>query len=152
MQQSFKLWVEASSDGGTTWDAIGRYGSHDTWAVYSTGDFVYEVLDLSSYAGESLLIRFRFDSTAGSYNYGEWYLDDIKVFYNQTPSAVALLSPSGGEVIPSDSTYIIEWVAPSQAETFKLMHSTDHGTTWKVIEEGLTGTSYCWQVPRTGRE
>jgi hypothetical protein len=63
---------------------------------------------------------------------------------------VTLLSPIGGEVVPSDSTYVIEWVAPPKAVTFKLMYSFDHGTTWKLIEDDVTGTSYCWQVPITG--
>jgi len=81
LDPSFKLWVEVSANGGATWDTIGKYGSYDTWATYSTGDFVYEVLDLSGYAGTgNLLTRFRFDSTAGWYFYGDWYLDDVKVF------------------------------------------------------------------------
>jgi hypothetical protein len=151
LDQGFKLWVEASADDGTTWDPIGKYGSHETSAAYSTGDFIYEVLDLSDYAGvDHLLIRFRFDSMAGSGSYGDWFLDDVNVFHSLVPKTVALLSPAGGEVIPSASTYVVEWEAPPKAETFKLLYSFDHGTTWKPIEAGVRGNSYCWQVPRTG--
>lgn len=151
LDPSFKLWVEASGNNGASWDLIGKYGSYDTWAAYSTGDFVYEVLDLSNYAGsKNLLIRFRFDSTAEYYYYGDWFLDDIKVFYSLIPKSVTLLLPHGGEIIPSGSTYLIEWEAPLKAETFKLMYSIDNGTTWKLIKDGVRGTSYCWQVPNTG--
>jgi hypothetical protein len=150
LDPSFKLWVEASADDGTTWDPIGKYGSHGTWAAYSTGDFIYEILDLSDYAGvDHLLIRFRFDSSAGSGSYGDWFLDDINVFHRLVPKSVTLFSPAGGEVIPSASTHVIEWEAPPEAETFKLLYSIDHGTTWKLIKDGVRGNSYCWQVPRT---
>jgi hypothetical protein len=151
LDRGFKLWVEASADDGTTWDPLGKYGSHETSAAYSTGDFVYEVLDLSSYAGAgNLLIRFHFDSMAGSGSYGDWFLDDVNVFHSLVPKKVALLSPAGGEVIPAASTYVIEWEAPPKAETFKLLYSADKGTTWKLIEAGVRGNSYCWHVPRTG--
>jgi hypothetical protein len=151
LDRGFKLWVEASADDGITWDPIGKYGSHETSAVYSTGDFIYEILNLSDYAGvDHLLIRFRFDSLAGSGSYGDWFLDDVKVFHRLVPKEVALLSPAGGEVIPSAWTYVVEWEAPPKAETFKLLYSFDQGTTWKPIEAGVRGNSYCWQVPRTG--
>jgi hypothetical protein len=60
---------------------------------------------------------------------------------------VKLLTPNGGEVIPSGSTHSIQWKASSQAVTFKLQLSMDNGTTWIPIAESLTGTSYTWQVP-----
>jgi hypothetical protein len=60
---------------------------------------------------------------------------------------VKLLTPNGGEVIPSGSTRPIEWKASSQAVTFKLELSMDNATTWIPIAESLTGTSYTWQVP-----
>ena len=60
---------------------------------------------------------------------------------------VTLLSPNGGEVIPSGSPYTIEWGAPPEAETFKLKFSPDNGATWELIEEELAGTSYDSEVP-----
>jgi hypothetical protein len=69
------------------------------------------------------------------------------------PAKVTLFAPNGGETIPSSSTYEIRWGAPPEATTFKLFYSLDNGTTWKSINTGapLTGSSYLWQVPKTGR-
>ena len=58
-----------------------------------------------------------------------------------------LLTPNGGEIIPSGSGYTIEWGAPPEAETFKLRFSPDNGANWELIQEELTGTSYESEVP-----
>jgi hypothetical protein len=62
---------------------------------------------------------------------------------------VALLSPDGGEFIPSGSIYKIEWKAPAEAATFKLKYSLNNGLTWLPIEgaSGVQGISYDWAVP-----
>jgi hypothetical protein len=62
---------------------------------------------------------------------------------------VQLLSPNGGEVLPSGSLYSIQWGAPSEAVTFKLEYSKNNGKKWKKIVEGVTGSGYVWQVPAT---
>jgi hypothetical protein len=52
------------------------------------------------------------------------------------------------QILPSGSTFTIQWEAPSQAVKFKLLYSMDNGTTWKPIHKGfVTGTSYEWRVP-----
>ena len=100
LDQSFVLWVEVSTDGGANWNWVGRYGSYDHWDNYSTEDFVQEVLDLNDYAGEDqVLLRFRFDWTAGWYYSGVWYLDDIKVFQCGCPCDVS----GDGELTPQDA-------------------------------------------------
>jgi hypothetical protein len=60
---------------------------------------------------------------------------------------VELLSPDGGEVIASGSTYQnIEWGAPLEADHFKLLYSIDNGLSWKTIDRDITGTAYPWPV------
>jgi hypothetical protein len=89
LDPSFQLWVEVSTDGGTSWKWIDRYGSYDTWDGYSTGDFVQEVIDLNEYAGQDpVIIRFRFDWTAGWYYYGIWYIDDVQLFDISAPKPI----------------------------------------------------------------
>ncbi len=63
------------------------------------------------------------------------------------PLSVTLLSPNGGEVVSSGSTWEIGWGAPSQAVKFKLQYSTDNGATWKTIGTNLSGMTYKWTVP-----
>jgi hypothetical protein len=60
---------------------------------------------------------------------------------------VQLLTPNGGEILPSGSLYSIQWGAPSEALSFKLEYSTNNGQSWKRIVDGATGTGYVWQVP-----
>jgi cysteine-rich repeat protein len=58
-----------------------------------------------------------------------------------------LLSPNGGETIPSGSIYTIRWTAPPGAVKFTLKYSINNGSTWKLIASNRTGTSYDWHVP-----
>ncbi len=62
-------------------------------------------------------------------------------------NGLALTSPNGGEVIPSGSTYTIQWVAPPEMVSFELKYSMNNGTSWRTIESGITETSYRWAVP-----
>jgi hypothetical protein len=61
---------------------------------------------------------------------------------------VTLLTPDGGEVLPSGSPYIIQWGAPPEAESFKLLLSMNGGKTWTVLDKGIAERSYSWQVPK----
>jgi hypothetical protein len=60
---------------------------------------------------------------------------------------VTLLSPNGGEAIPSGSIYTIQWEAPPEAVKFDLQYSKNNGATWELIENNVTGTSYDWSMP-----
>ncbi|MBP1698928.1 MAG: hypothetical protein H6Q41_4116, partial [Deltaproteobacteria bacterium] len=62
-----------------------------------------------------------------------------------------VLSPNGGEIVPSGSTHTIEWEAIGDLVsdlTYTVEYSTDGGSTWKLIAEGLTGTTHGWTVPK----
>ena len=69
--------------------------------------------------------------------------------YLAIPSSqdVEVISPNGGELIPSGSTYPISWGASPEAVKFTLRYSINNGATWKVIASNVTGTSYNWGVP-----
>jgi hypothetical protein len=61
---------------------------------------------------------------------------------------VRVFSPNGGEVIASGSAdETIEWGAPQETDSFKLLYSVDDGLTWETVDEGLQATSYTWSVP-----
>ena len=63
-------------------------------------------------------------------------------------SAVKLLSPNGGDVLPTNSLYPVQWQAPPRATKFALEYSLDNGTAWTLIAKNLQGTSYNWKVPK----
>jgi hypothetical protein len=62
-------------------------------------------------------------------------------------NAVTVLTPNGGEVIPSGSTCSIWWGAPPEAVNFDLWYSIDNGSTWENIANNVGGTSYNWVAP-----
>ncbi|RMG00460.1 MAG: choice-of-anchor D domain-containing protein [Nitrospirae bacterium] len=64
--------------------------------------------------------------------------------------AIELVSPNGGESIPSGTVRQIQWLAPPEAVDFNLRYSCDGGANWSVIGRNVTGTTYDWQVPVYG--
>jgi len=67
-------------------------------------------------------------------------------------TAVKLLAPNGGEIIPSGRPdYPISWEAPPEAVSFNLTYSLDNGLTWIPIASNVPGASYNsynWSVPK----
>lgn len=64
-------------------------------------------------------------------------------------SAVTLLAPGPAHVIPSGSSYRIQWDAPPRATTFKVLYSPDNGVSWKTLTSGgnIAEKYYDWTVP-----
>jgi FtsP/CotA-like multicopper oxidase with cupredoxin domain len=60
---------------------------------------------------------------------------------------VAVLSPNGGESLPSGGNYMIQWTAVPEAVKFILRYSCDGGASWTRIAKNVTGLSYNWSVP-----
>ena len=65
-----------------------------------------------------------------------------------TADRVILLQPNGGDIVTSGNpSYMIEWIAPPEATSFKLQLSVDNGVTWSLIQNPVLGpTSYNWTV------
>jgi C1A family cysteine protease len=72
---------------------------------------------------------------------------DRNIIATFTQTSVIILQPNGGEVIPSGSTYEVQWRAPSKAVTFTLLYSLNNGTTWNLIKRGIIDKSFNWAVP-----
>ena len=67
-------YVDASTDGGTTWTEL----THYTNTIQST--WTYEQLDLRAYQETPVLIRFRLqDNGDGHYNANGWDIDDVEI-------------------------------------------------------------------------
>jgi hypothetical protein len=60
-------------------------------------------------------------------------------------NTATVITPNGGEIISSGSTYTVQWGAAFNAAD--LQYSTNNGSTWKTIVSKVTGTSYDWYVP-----
>jgi prepilin-type N-terminal cleavage/methylation domain-containing protein len=68
-----KKFVEISTNGGTNWTRLSQItGASQIWRRIS--------INLSSYIGHTVKIRFRFDTIDALYNnYEGWYIDDVKI-------------------------------------------------------------------------
>jgi hypothetical protein len=65
----------------------------------------------------------------------------------ESTSALTLVIPNGGEVLPSGGIFGICWNAPLNATKFTLKYSTDNGVTWDPLKSvtGLNCTN--WEIP-----
>ena len=63
-------------------------------------------------------------------------------------TSITVISPNGGEVIPSGSTFTMLYDAPSQVSSVKVRYSLDNGATWLRAVGTLTAPgSIDWSVP-----
>ena len=95
--------VDVSVDGGASWTPLrGELGSAPSG---SSGGWVMSVLDLSSFAGETIQIRYYFDTIDNIANdYPGWFFDDVLVTASGVPWLT--VSPETGTVAPGSSVYV----------------------------------------------
>jgi bacillopeptidase F (M6 metalloprotease family) len=88
--------IEISTDGGTTFTDLGSLittgqyngtistkfsspiGGRSAWTGGTVGTWSQVVVNLSSYAGRNVIIRFRMTSDDGTAKSG-WYIDDVSI-------------------------------------------------------------------------
>ncbi len=140
-------YAEISKDGGSTWTKLKTYtGDHESWTQDS--------VDISSYVGNTIYIRFRLESD-GSQQYQGLYVDDVKVDADvPPPPSITITSPSSGDTWQAGISHTITWTTsnPSGAAItgVDLYYSTDGGTTWTNIVTGTTDDgSYDWTPPNS---
>ncbi|MGP0584165.1 S8 family serine peptidase [Paenibacillus timonensis] len=75
-------YVEISSDGGNTWNELGKFSHSTNGKQWSP---VYYNLD--AYAGEQVKVRFRL-TTDGSVVKAGWYIDNVQVLSANTPESL----------------------------------------------------------------
>ncbi|MEW6054836.1 MAG: CARDB domain-containing protein [Nitrospirota bacterium] len=73
-----------------------------------------------------------------------------------TVAVFELIKPNGGEIIPSQSVYTIQWSPSAQTVTYDLLFSIDAGKKknwkWEIIAGGVSGASFNWTVPKTKKD
>ncbi len=141
-------YVEASSDGGTTWLQVGeRYHGNWSWAQV--------VLPLDDFVGTAdFTLRFRFTSDSYVTEDG-WYVDDVEIYGpstgNSAPSAPDLsYPPEGGTVSTSTPTLTVSNASdanPGDTLTYGFLVYSDALCTSVVtsasgVAEGTTTTSW----------
>ena len=58
-----------------------------------------------------------------------------------------LITPNGGEILATNSTYTITWAASDSIQNVLLELSSDNGENWEIIEAVENTGSYEWTVP-----
>jgi uncharacterized repeat protein (TIGR01451 family) len=111
--------IEASTDGGASWSDLGPHIAQNGYDLrlsngYSnplggrhafsgdSGGYVETLVDLGSFSGEDLQVRFRLgtDSEIGAVG---WWVDDVEISQPVAVSNTASVSDSGGEAVHSNT-------------------------------------------------
>lgn len=123
--------VEISINGGDTWEDVGAdnfiENGYDSELLSGSGnplsgrpaftgasgsEFIRSVVDLSAYAGETVLIRFRFGTNDSGAREG-WYVDDISLMGNLVTVTNTACTDNGGEELCSSVTTILTGIIES---------------------------------------
>jgi hypothetical protein len=83
------LWLDITTDGETFYPLCSHMGGvNDNPAIPDVGGWTMLALDLTKYLGETVQIRFRFESDAADVQPGS-YIDDVHV-YGRAPSTTSV--------------------------------------------------------------
>lgn len=133
--------ITASAGTGGTISAPG-----DT-TVGCGGSATYAITPAADYRIADVLVDGTSVGEVSTYTFSDVHASHSIVASFAKVSALAVLAPNGGEVVPSGGTYAIRWQAPSAMVKFKLFYSLDNGVTYSTIAT-VTGSSYTWSVPK----
>lgn len=142
-------WVQVSRDGGATWETL------TTLAHNSDGlAFDHHKIDISRYAGNTIQLRFYFDTLDATANLGEgWYVDNVAVrrlltgtpSLSVTPTALSFSSAAGGPN-PAPQT-----LAVTNAGLGTLNWTTTSSSAWlSVVPASGTGSATLTVTALTG--
>lgn len=113
------MTVYVSTDGGIVWNSVAALNpandvDGESWRPYSSGglgqvgQWLYTTVDLSSYVGNTVQLKFDFATVDSLYNgFRGWLIDDVRItndatvkpsFDSQTQQATASCGVSGGEI------------------------------------------------------
>lgn len=136
--------VQISTNGSTWTDIWESHGTGNRWGVRN--------VDLSTYVGETVQIRFFFDTGDTAQNHFEgWYVEDISVFAS-TPGPGIRVSPTGGLVTSEDgtsATFSVQMTAqPTSDVTVSLGLDAEGLSEGQLSDSELIFTPDNWLEPR----
>lgn len=114
--------ADVSKDNGLTWTTLKAY-------VATSGLWANEALDLSSFDGMLIQIRFAFDTVDSLYNDFEgWYVDDVKVLGSQiNPNQQPVANAGGPYSGLEDQPITLSGAASSDPEGTPLLYKWNFG-------------------------
>jgi len=102
--------LEISRDGGERWDILTPVGGYPDQAIFAldenagftgaSGGWRRIECDLSPYAGEQVIVRFRFASDESEHGYPGWFIDDLSLYVPQVGNLnVRILNNNDGAAV-----------------------------------------------------
>jgi hypothetical protein len=75
----------------------------------------------------------------------------IAVDVNTNANTMTVTAPNGGESWTTGSVHTLSWVRTGVVDSVKIEYSTNNGTQWTVVTNGIPATpsTYSWAVPNT---
>jgi len=156
--------VEISTDGGATWTDLGSkmtqngyngsisssYGSPIGGSgafTGNSGDYIETLVDLSSYSGQNVQIRFRLATDTGTGGNG-WYVDDVQIVDEAAISNEACVEADSGE---SHCASVLTPVIPVASvavspDSLVSSQATDTQTTQVLNIENTGGVDLVWTI------
>ena len=79
---------------------------------------------------------------------GVWFVahDSFKGTITSLENYISVTSPNGGERWKQGTQHDITWIS-NGVETVKIEYSSNGGTNWDIIAEGVSSSPYNWNVP-----
>ncbi len=138
-----KKLVQVSADGGSTWTTVWQEdGTQQTWNDRS--------VDLSAYTGQTVKIKFRFNSVDSVLNNMEgWYVDNVVVDHNNPPSACFTTSPSSGIVLLTTFSFDASCTTDDWTPSSSILVRWDfeNDGTWDTGWSTTKTTSHTYSTP-----
>ncbi len=131
-------FVEISTDSGRSWERIepvGGYpftngnfgGSGGDGYSGSSGGWITDTFDLSSYNQGTVFLRWLFSSGRGITRPG-WYIDDVNLYVSEAGIGQDVHTMGGSGPPGGDHTYAIQITnTGNDADTFDIRYETHHG-------------------------
>ncbi len=169
--------VEISTNGGTTWNDLGPnmiqngyngalgvspnnpLGGRAAFTGLTPGSaFVNTIVNLSSYAGQSVKLRFRFGSdnnTAGPTNPTGWWVDDITLdAIAAVPMRSSLFNATNSRVFYKDLiteiTQVVACAPTINQQPVDVTTCAGPNATYTCVGSATGGVTYQWQISTTG--
>jgi alpha-tubulin suppressor-like RCC1 family protein len=67
--------------------------------------------------------------------------------FTTIPAPLTLLTPNGGEVLTTGTTYDVNWTSTGSISSVKIEYSSNNGGTWNDVNTVPNSGSYDWLVP-----
>lgn len=148
--------VDVSADGGATWTPLrGGYGSAPTG---DTRGWQVTTLNLSPYSGQTINIRFYFDTGDSNYNeFPGWFVDDVVIF-DQRGTIVGrkYFDENNNGIIDKGERGIKDWYITAAGPVTITTRTNDRGRYVFMLPLGsyalteASRTNWTQTYPRTG--